>query len=113
MLHAVIGSGVPNDLQRNSGITPIPLTSVPETSAAHRMYIAQGGRLTVFGYFGEDPLCSRPDLIRRREEYFLALHPSFPDIFSDVVSSSGSLFTAAILNFISLTRLFQGFMSSE
>ena len=43
--------------------------------------------------FGEDPLGSRPDLVSRRDHYFLSTHPSFDVLFSDVVSDTGSLFS--------------------
>lgn len=45
-------------------------SDIPQTSNAVAMYTSQGGQLTMFGMFGEDPLSSRPDLVSRCDHYF-------------------------------------------
>ena len=74
-----------------------PLQDVPTTSDAAEMYRFQGGNLTQFGLFGVDPLCNRPHLIWQRETYFFSSHPSFDDIFSNVVTADGSYFQEAVI----------------
>ena len=67
------------------------------------MYLTQGGTLTQFGEFGCDPLRNRADLIHRREVYFFSKHP-ISDMFSNVVSGDGALFSHAIIDFIRVTK---------
>lgn len=65
------------------------------------------GLLTRESTFGRDPLSSRMDLMRRREQCFT---PSFEDIFSDIVSSNGELFVEAMREFGQLTERFVDFL---
>ncbi len=60
---------MPNNLQQQSEIVPISEGEVPTTSDAVALYT---GQLTEVGRFGEDLLGSRPDLSKRREDYFSA-----------------------------------------
>jgi len=99
-----IGSGVPNEMHRCcNGTTSISSHTVPATSDAVDMFIAQGGSLTLHGLFGCDPLRDRQDLVQRRDQYFLSTHHSFVDIFSDIVSGDGDLFRNAILDLIRIS----------
>ena len=94
-IHA--GSGVPNGLQsQQNGITLMSDSDIPQTSNVLAMYTSQGGQLTEFGMFGEDPLSSQPDLVSRRDHYFFSTHPSFDDLFSDVVRNWKSFFLRCI-----------------
>ena len=105
IIFIIAGSGVPNVLQsQQNGITLMSDSDIPQTSNAVAMYTSQGGQLTVFGMFGEDPLSSRPDLVSRRDHYFFSTHPPFDDLFSDVVSETGNLFPCALLDFIRVTN---------
>ena len=100
------GRGVPNTLQIESSRLA-PLQNVPSTIDAAQSYRSQGGNLTQFGLFGADPLCNRPDLIRQRETYFVSSHPSFDDIFSNVVTGDGLLFQEAVIDYIRITKSLQ------
>ncbi len=98
MFDIPIASGVPNNLQQHSGIVPISEGEVPTTADAVAMYTGEVGR------FGNDPLGSRPDLIKSREDYFLLSHPSFDVLFSNVVTGSGIQFRHAVMDFIRVTN---------
>lgn len=101
----ITGRGVPNNLEREDNqITSIPNQVIPETDEAAQMYRTQGGEL---GIFGCDPLKDRADLVQRREAYFLSAHPTFQDIFSNVVSGNGARFYDALLDFIRVTKSLQ------
>ena len=97
-----LGCGVPNTSQMECNRLT-PLQAMPTTYDAAQLYRLQGGSLVQFGMFGVDPH-NRPDLIWQRESYFSSCHPSFDDIFSNVVSAYGSFFQEALLDFIRVTK---------
>ena len=97
------GRGVPNALQMECNRLT-PLQAMPTTSDAAQLYRLQGGSLVQFGMFGVDQLHNRPDLIWQRESYFSSCHPSFDDIFSNIVSADGLFFQEALLDFIRITK---------
>ena len=102
------GRGVPNNLAIEcNNITAIPSRVLPSTYDATQMYLTQGGTLVQFGLFGCDPLRDRADLIHRREVYLFSNHPTFNDMFSNVVSGDGALFSQAIIDFIRVTKSLQ------
>ena len=106
VIFILAGSGVPNVLQsQQNGIILMSDSNIPQTSNAVAMYTSQGGQLTVFGMFGEDPLSCRPDLVSRCDHYFFQLmHPPFDDLFSDVVSETGNPLSCTLLDFIRVTN---------
>ena len=52
-------------------------SDIPQTYNAVAMYTSQGGQLTEFGMFGEDPLSSPPDLVSRHDHYFFGFLPKY------------------------------------
>lgn len=87
-------------MAQNCCTTSVPLSSIPSLDeAVLSSEQHQGGILTRENAFGNDPLSSRMDLMRRREYLFAESHPGFEDIFSDVVSSNGQTFLNALHGF--------------
>lgn len=102
---------MPNTLQEeHSQITPIPACVIPDTEEASHVYREQGGNLTEFGLFGSDPLKDRVDLMQRRETHFLSTHLPFKELFSDIVSGTGSHFQTAIIDFVGITNSLKHFL---
>ena len=99
----VLAKGIPAVLAQYSYITAITNSDIPDVDEAIQMYESQGGSLQRQSYFGVDPLCSRPDLIMRRDSILKAVNPTPEDIFSNVVSGTGYLFTYSISNCIKYT----------
>lgn len=97
------GRGIPNNLQRKFNQATY-LQQIPTTHDVAQLYCSQGGNLTQFGFFGIDPLHNRPHLMWQRETFFFSSHPSFNDIFSNVVVGDGLLFKEAIVDFITITK---------
>jgi hypothetical protein len=94
---------VPNNLQQNTCVTTVPSSSLPSTENAISMYIQNGGRLTVPPVFGYDPLRYSPYLIHLRERKFFSKFIDFHNLLPNVVSGDGTMFMAAILEFIQIT----------
>ena len=89
------------------GTTPVMSGVLPVGSLARFQYEAQGGSISQFGEFGVDPLRNREDLVCRRDGLFAEQSHSFSAMFSNVVSGNGNYFKDGILNFISITKLFE------
>lgn len=60
----------------------IDSTLLPDGEIAVQVYKANGGQLTVFSCFGEDPLQGNPSLIALREAEFHRWFPDFSGIFT-------------------------------
>ena len=98
------GRGIPNILMvENNQTKSIDHHLVPEADEAGRLYEENGGRLTVFSNFGQDPLEQREDLKSIRMERFKEQWPSFETIFHSLVNGNKANFRDGLLCFIDLT----------
>ena len=77
---------------------------LPDVESAVYEFEANGGQLTVFSCFGEDPLQGSPSLAARREAEFHRRFPDFSEIFHAVVNGDYYLFREGILCFIDISR---------
>ena len=77
---------------------------LPDEESAVRGFEANGGQLTVFSCFGEDPLQGSPSLLAQRETEFHRRFPDFTDFFHTVVNGDYYLFREGILCFIDISR---------
>ena len=79
-------------------------TLLPDDESAVHDFKANGGQLTVFSCFGEDPLQRSPSLLVQRETEFHRRFPDFSDFFHAVVNGDYYLFREGILSFIDISR---------
>ena len=87
----------------NNQAMPIDATLVPDTHDAVEMYQSHGGHITYDNQFGHDPLGTREDLRKVREERFYDQYPSFKEIFHSVVNFDYFIFRSGLLYFIALS----------
>lgn len=97
--------GIPNVvMHRNNQTTQIDPSFLPEAEDALQLFEANGGHITVFSPFGEDPLASHPDLAEERESTFLEYFPDFGPFFHTVVNGNTLLFSDGLLCFIHISK---------
>ena len=90
----------------NNQAAQIDSRLIPQVESAVREFETNGGQLTVFSSFGEDPLQGSPTLAAQREAEFYRHHPDFQEFFHTVVNGDYFLFREGILCFIDIsTRL--------
>ncbi|XP_028413701.1 uncharacterized protein LOC114536555 [Dendronephthya gigantea] len=69
--HAIPGVGRPIDLRNNNNrVAKVPLNMIPTCEEAVARYENDGGKITRFPAFGQDPLFTNPHLQNEREEQF-------------------------------------------
>ena len=100
--------GIPNTLmERNNQAVHIDPHQLPSPDVAVQMFEANGGHLTIFSPFGNDPLKDHMRLAAEREEKFHEQYPEFQPFFSTVVNGDNSLFRSGLLYFIQLSKHFE------
>lgn len=79
---------------------------LPDVDSAVAEFESNGGQLTIFSSFGEDPLRLSPILVAQREEQFYRQHPkaSFANFFYTATNGDYSLFREGILSYITITK---------
>ena len=77
---------------------------VPSENEAVRLFKDDGGNLTIWSPFGEDPIRHSPVLLARREEEFNLHFPDISVIFHKLVNGDFENFKKAIQLFISVTE---------
>ena len=77
---------------------------LPDCESAVNDFESQGGQLTIYNSFGEDPLHSHPALVAQREAEFYRHYPNFSDFFHTVVNGDFLLFREGILSFIEISK---------
>ena len=87
-------------MQKNNQAVRISLHQLPSPDEAVQMFEANGGHLTIFSPFGDDPLKDHMRLAAEREENFHEQYPEFQPFFSTVVNGDNSLFRSGLLYFI-------------
>lgn len=87
----------------NNQVMPIDVTLVPDTDDAVEMYQSHGGHITRDNRFGHDPLGTREDLMKIREERFYDQYPNFEETFHSVVNFDYSIFRSSLLYLIALS----------
>ena len=99
--------GVPNHtMLSNNQAARIDSRLIPSVESAIREFERDGGQLTVFSSFGEDPLQGSPTLAAQREAEFHRQYPEFQEFFHTVANGDHFLFREGILCFIDIsTRL--------
>ena len=79
---------------------------IPSVESAIQEFERNGGQLTVFSSFGEDPLQGNHILAAQREAEFYRRYPDFQEFFHTVANGDYFLFREGILCFIDIsTRL--------
>jgi len=91
-------------MSENSQAVMINSDHIPDAEAAVADFESNGGHLTVFSAFGEDPLQQNPLLIAQREAEFCRVFPTFSDIFHNVVNGDFYLFREGLLCFIDISE---------
>ena len=77
---------------------------VPEADDIVRDFEAQGGRITRFSPFGNDPLDNEPELLEERERQHSHSHHEYKDIFQLLVNGNTAPFSVCIQQFIAITQ---------
>ena len=90
-------------MARNNQTKQIDNTLVPAADEAVRMYEENGGHITIFNEFGQDPLRGRQELITIRKERFAEQWPSFGNIFHSLVNGDNTMFHDGLLCFINIS----------
>ncbi|KXJ27882.1 hypothetical protein AC249_AIPGENE2896 [Exaiptasia diaphana] len=107
--HSVPGKGEPKQLQKSKDNTKtISPSQLPTTEEAVQMYEEQGGALTYWPEFGEDPLTTE-ELQQERENNFHKSFHNFDVIFHRLAIGESSLFQNAVILFRDLTIQFAEF----
>ena len=88
----------------NNQATQIDLRLIPDAASATQEFESNGGQLTLFSAFGEDPLQANPTLVAQRESEFFNVYPDFQEFFHTVVNGDYFLFREGILCFIDVSR---------
>ncbi|XP_065891603.1 uncharacterized protein [Dysidea avara] len=104
--HRISGTnkGIPNVMMaRNNQTKQIDNTLVPAADEAVRMYEENGGHITIFNEFGQDPLRGRQELLTIRKERFAEQWPSFGNIFHSLVNGDNTMFHDGLLCFINIS----------
>lgn len=97
--------GIPNVLMhQNDQTVKVDPSLVPTVEDALQMFESNGGHITRFSEFGRDPLAHYPQLIQQRESSFLQFYPDFGPLFHTGVNGNTSLFKAALLCFIHVSK---------
>ena len=88
----------------NNCVARIESYQLPSPEEAVKMFEDEGGHLTHFSEFGQDPL--RDDAVRlhNRETTFFSRYPTFDPFFHELVNGDDTLFKQGLLFFISLTH---------
>ena len=103
--HGTPSRGTPSQaMAANNQIASIDPHRVPSADEAVRQFEEDGGHLTHFSSFGEDPLSSDPSRVRNREAAFHHRYPQFDPFFHGVVNDDDSLFRQGLNFFIHLTQ---------
>jgi len=89
-------------MAQNNQAKPINHSLVPAAVEAGRLYETDGGRLTMFSEFGQDPLARREDLMATRMDMFTGQW-QFHNIFHSLVNNNKTFFHDALLYFIDIT----------
>ena len=98
-------SGAPIHIMLNNNqATKIDPRLLPDDKSAVREFETNGGQLTVYGRFGEDPLEGSPSLFVQRETEFHRRFPDFSDFFHSVVNGDYYLFHEGLLCFIDISK---------
>ena len=63
-----------------------------------------GGQITQFPVFGRDPLSTRFELIREREQRFNSNNINWELMFGKIANNDETDFCAAVLTYLHLTR---------
>ena len=79
-------------------------TLLPDGETAVQEYESNGGQLTVFSSFGEDPLQGNPSLIAEREAEFYRRFTDFSDFFHNIANGDYYLFREGVMFFIDISR---------
>jgi len=93
-------------MMENNCAVKIDSNLLPDVDAAVSGFESNGGQLTTFSSFGEDPLRDNTTLVAQRETEFYRQHPriSFPNFFYSVTNGDYSLFREGILSYITITK---------
>ena len=99
------GKGVPNVLAfQNCRTFLLAAELVPEADDIVRDFEAQGGRITRFPPFGNDPLVNEPELLEERERQHSHQWQEYQEIFQLLVNGNSGPFSACIQQFIVITQ---------
>ena len=98
-------SHIPIDVFRsNDRVTRLDLRYLPSTLQAVSMYECEtGGRISQETEFGNDPLRGDVSKCSIRSQAFFERHPSFDDIFHNLVNLNSIPFRNALLFYIDIT----------
>lgn len=105
MNHAGTRKGVPiHTMLHGNQAVKIDPRLLPDAESAVRQFQSNGGQLTVFSCFSEDPLQGSPSLAAQRETEFHRRFPDFSDIFHTVANGDYYLFREGVLFYIDINR---------
>lgn len=79
-------------------------TLLPDGETAVQEYESNGGQLTVFSSFGEDPLQGNPSSIAEREAEFYRRFTDFSGFFHNIANGDYYLFREGVMFFIDISR---------
>lgn len=97
--------GIPNVLALQDCKThSLAAEMVPEADEIVRNYESQGGRITRFSPFGNDPLDNQLELLEERERQHSYAHHEYKEIFQLLVNGNPAPFSACIQQFIAITQ---------
>ena len=71
---------------------------IPNATSATQEFESNGGQLTYFNAFGEDPLQANPTLVAQRESEFFNVYADFQDYFYTVVNGDHFLFRVTVVH---------------
>ena len=93
-------------MMENNHAVKIDSDMLPDVDSAVNQFERNGGQLTIFSSFGEDPLRHNLHLVTRRETDFYRQHPraSFANFFYTVTNGDYSLFREGLLSYIAITK---------
>ena len=95
---------IPNDaMKQNNQAARVPLNHIPTPQQAVDAYEADGGHLTHFSPFGNDPLSHSDDLIQQRDTLFSRDY-QFDYIFHQLVNDNSHPFRSGLSFFIHLSK---------
>lgn len=89
-------------MRSNNHTARIDPINIPSPEDAVKMFEEDGGHLTYFREFGDDPLTAEKAVMR--DTAFYTKYPTFEPFFYRIVNEDDSLFKEGLLYFIHLTN---------
>ena len=103
--HTIPHHGIPDEVFSSSlEVAPVPNALLVSAADAAQAYKAGGGRLTLFGTFGRDPLAGDYQRCHIRDMQFAQEFPDISDLMSNASNGNYEPFKNGILRLIAITQ---------